>query len=315
MADKDTKEEATTPEPEYNAAEALKALEAEETEESKAVTADEDKTEDKTEDTEEEEESERDDNDGGEDLPSLSDTLLKAIGDNAEAKEAWERHWKGVQKRDKQLAEREEALKANEDGYKTFQNVEAVLYGSTLEQAEKALEAIAESVRRHHGKKDEPESKDDGTFEYDGKTFYSQTELDLYQEIQELKAKSATVEDPEIEEIKAERRQAKEQAALDSWVNSNHKSLIAKVAAKTGGWGVTKEQIAAVAKTDKKALDSDPVKALKREYPDEYAKFVASGARKFEIKDMIDNSEAKGFKIPENPEDYTAAHALMEIGG
>jgi hypothetical protein len=326
LAEKE-KEEATTPEPEYSAADALKEAlaatptESEETEESKAVTADEDETEDTTEDTDEEEESEPADNGEDEDLDDLA-TKLALDPDVADklpepVRKRYEQQVKGIVKR-------EQRLKANEEGYQTFQNVENALYNTSREQAAKVLAEIEKSLDKHYKVEkpaERPEEKDDGTFLYDGKTFYSQTEVELYQRLQTAEARlnefmdksQGFPVDPELEEIKAERKAAKEEAELNKWVDANHKSLIAKVAAKTGGWGVTKEDIAKAAKVDRKALLADPVAVLKSRNPDGWADFIAGKAKKFEIHEMIDNSQAKGFKVPENPEDYGAVHAYMEV--
>lgn len=326
MAEKDTKEEATTPEPEFGAAEALKALESEETEESKGVTADEDKTEDKTEDDDKEEDSQELDNEDDEDNDLDLESKLKldpAIADKlpAEVVERFGQQVKGLAKKEKQFAEREEALQADEKGFQTYQGLSRELFESGPEKAQAVLEHLTKVVHEHHKleakeSKEEPTTDDTGVIHYDGKEFYSQTDLETYQELQATKAELAALrehKDPELEEIKAERKAEKEQKALNSWVDSNSKSLIAKIAVKTGGWGITKEQIAEVAKTDRAALEADPVKVMKRHFPDEWGEFRATGSRKFEVKDMIDNSQAKGMKIPDNPDEYGAAHALMEL--
>jgi hypothetical protein len=324
----DKKEEATTPEPEYSAADALKeGLEAEppdteESDDSKVVTADEDKTEDKTEETEDEEDPKKLDNEDDEDndLPELDDTIRKALGDNAEALAVWDRQWKGVQKRERRLSEREESLRSDEKGFQTYQGVSFALFQKDPETAQKCLADLTKAVNDHwkiaaKEEKEEPVTDEaTGTIQYDGKTFYSQTELELYQEIQELKAKKEPAPDPFIEELRQRDEQAKTEKALASWVDSNSQSIIAKVAAKTGGWGVTKEQIGQAAKANKEALEKDPVAALKAQFPDAWGDYRAGSKPKKEVRDMVDSSQAKGFKIPDNPDEYTAAHALMEVG-
>jgi hypothetical protein len=332
---KTPQEEATTPEPEFNAAAALQALESEESEESKAGTADEDKTEDKAED-DDKEEGQKDGDNAEPDDEDLDDLTAKLALDAAVAdklpddvKTRYEQQVKGLAKRENQLSDREEALQVDEKGWQTYKGLETALFNATPQDAERALSELSKIVREHHkieaktemkAEVKQAEEKDDGTILYDGLTFYSQTELKLYQDLQSANAKIDALEkgnqDPEIEEIKAERRANKEQAALNAWVDDNHKSIIGKVAAKAGGWGVTKEMVAEAAKADKAALEKDPVAVLKRLNPDAYAEWYAGLKNpKKPLKDMIDNSQAKGFTVPENPDEYSAVHALQEVGG
>jgi hypothetical protein len=311
-------EEATTP---YTAADALQevsTLETEETEESPVVIADEDQPEDETETEEEteeestEEDSQDADNDDEEDddLDDLSTKLAldKTVADALpeDARKRYEQQVKGLAKKDKQIQSELEVLNI-------AKGLENALFHQDAETAKKALQSLTETVLKHHqveakAEVQEPTETDTG-WEYDGRTFYSERELELYQQIQELKAQK---EDPEIEEIKAERRAQKEAKAIDSWVDSNSQKIIAKVAAKAGGWGVTKEQIAEVARMDKQALESDPVMAMKRAFPDAYADHRA-GAKPKPVKEMITGSQSKGYSIPEDPDEYNAAYALMEI--
>lgn len=310
------KEEATTP---YTAADALQevsTLETEETEESPAVTADEDQPDDEPESEEEteeesaEEDSQDIDNDDEEDddLDDLASHLAldPTVADKLpeEAKKRYEQQVKGLAKKDRQL-------KSELDVLNIAKGLENALFHQDAETARKALQSLQDTVLKHHNVQEQAEVQEatetDTGWEYDGKTFYSERELELYKELQSLKAG-----DPEIEEIKAERRAQKEAKAIESWVDTNSQKIIAKVAAKAGGWGVTKEQIAQVAKTDKQALESDPVMAMKRAFPDAYADHRA-GAKPKPIKDMITGSQSKGFSIPESPDEYSAAHALMEI--
>jgi hypothetical protein len=306
-------EEATTP---YTAADALQevsTLETEETEESPVVIADEDQPEDETETEEEteEESTEEDSQDADNDDEEDDDLVHKLALDNADElpesiRQRYEQQVKGLAKKDKQL-------KSELDVLNIAKGLENALFHQDAETAQKALQSLTETVLKHHqveakAEVQEPTETDTG-WEYDGRTFYSERELELYQQIQELKAQK---EDPEIEEIKAERRAQKEAKAIDSWVDSNSQKIIAKVAAKAGGWGVTKEQIAEVARMDKQALESDPVMAMKRAFPDAYADHRA-GAKPKPVKEMITGSQSKGYSIPEDPDEYNAAYALMEI--
>lgn len=284
------------------------AAESEEKTEEADATADEGAEETKEDDPEEEVIGDDDD----EELPELSKPILDAIGDNAEAKAAWDRHWKGVKKREKQFQEREAALATDEKGFQAYQS-----YGAAFADPEKAPAAfkhLKESLEKAYGYSldtTEPIPAEDGTFQYDGKTFYSEGEVLLYQELQSLKnQKSETKEDPELEEIKAEVRARKESDAQKAWVKTHASSLIAKVSAKTGGWGITEEQILQVRKAEPDLLDKSPVEAMKRNFPDAYADWKA-GQSKPKVKDMIDGGDAKGFTIPDDPLEFTAKHALM----
>lgn len=315
MADELKQEEATTPEPEYNAASALADLESEDTEETPAVTADEDETEEETEESDVQEDQPDDDNDDEEDDDLTAKLALdESIADKLpeDARKRYEQQVKGLAKKEKQLLERAEAIATDEKGYQVYQSYADAF--SDPQRAWDAYKALGDNLTKLHG---EPQTQpvvvetDNGYYTYDGKTFASEMEIELYKEVQSLKTGNV---DPEIEEIKAERKARKETEALNAWVDGVQPRITAKVAAKTGGWGVTKEQIAQVAKLDKQLLDSDPVTAMKRYFPDEYADFKSSSLRpKKPVKDMIDSTSVKGFKIPDNPDDYNAAHALMEL--
>lgn len=308
MAEHEPQEEATTPEPEYSAADALKSLESDETEEVPEVTADEDSTEDDSETDETEEDPEVPDNEDDED--EELDLVQQLRLENAdqlpeEVVKRFDQQVKGLAKKDRQIAENLETLEV-------AKGVERALFQGTPEQAEQALQALADAVRKHHGHEEKVEPVEtDGTWEYDGKTFYSEREVELYQKNQELERKLEQ-KDPEIEEIKAERRMRKEQETLQNWADQNSQRIIAKVAAKANGWGVTKDQIIEAVRLDKAGMEADPVMAMKRAFPDAYADHRA-GRPKPPVKDMITGTQAKGFSIPDNPDEYTAAHALMEV--
>lgn len=312
------KEEATTPVPEYNAEQALKealeadTLESEETDISEAVTADEDQAEE-TESNDEEEDPTppTTEEDEDTDLPQLDEIILKALGDNTEAKQAWERQWKGVEKRERKLAEREEAIQTDEKGYQVYQSYAEAF--SDPERWQAAYEALGKSLGQAHNQTPAQEAKEvDNGWEYDGKLWASETEIELYKEVQALKA-AKPQEDPFIAQLKAEREAEKEERAISQWVDSNQPRITSKVAAKTGGWGVTKEMVAEVAKTNREGLEKDPVAAMQKAFPIEWGDFRASTAKP-KVRDMLSNTEAKGFTVPENPDEYSAAHALMELG-
>jgi hypothetical protein len=313
----DPNEQPTTVET-YSAEEALAEIsrDSEESEETPAATADEGDTEETTESNDETEASELPDNEEEEDeatLPDLDTVILEAIGDNPDAVKRWNEQWKGLQKKETQLAEREQVISKDEDGYSVYQTYSEAF--ADPNKYEEALAFLTEQVRQMHGAKavqeDEVVENENQTFTYDGQIFYSEREIELYKEIRDLK--NSKREDPELEEIKAEVRARKAETALNKWVDQNLNSVAAKVKAKTAGWEVSRDMLAQVAKADGELLKTDPVQAFKRNFPDAYADFRAGSKPKPKVRDLVDNSSAKGYNVPDDPREYSAKHALMEI--
>jgi hypothetical protein len=306
-------EEATTPESTFSAKDALASIESEETEAKTEVTADEDSSEETTEESVSDEVPEDADNDDPDEEEDLDDLETRLALDNADdlpepVRKRYEQQVKGLAKKQRQLNQ-------DSDTLAVAKSLENLIFNSDPETALKVLADIKDKALKAYNYSETEEVKpaepaDDGLYHYDGKTFYSEGEVALYQELQAIKSQK----DSELEQMKAEWTQRKQAEADGAWVDSNSQRIIAKIAAKTGGWGVTKEQIAAAYKADRTALDADPVKALKREFPDEFADWK-SGANKpkKQPRDMVEGSQAKGYEIPDNPSDYSAKHALMEL--
>lgn len=311
MADTNQATEPTTAEL-FEAAAKDEGITAEpvETEESEAVTADEDTTEEETETTEESEDAEVIENDDDDvAVPSLNEKIVEALGDNAEALDLWSNHWKGVEKRERKLAEREEILTKDEKGWQVYSTYAEAFASDDPKVVKDAYEFLGKQLFPEAKAEPEPVASEDGTITYDGQTFYSEREVDLYKRIQSLESQK----DPEIEAIKADHRKRQESDARKEWLDSNSQSIIARVQKTTGGWGVTKDQISKVLETNRDGLTRDPVATLKSAYPDAYADWKAARAKKTDIPDMIQGGDAKGMKLPENKADWSFEHHLAAI--
>lgn len=237
--------------------------------------------------------------------PSLDQIVRDAIGENPEAIEAWENHWKGVEKREAKLGEREETLKSDEKGYEVYRSYAEAFASEDPDTVRKAYEFLGKQLFGEGDKaktESEPTENEDGTIQYDGQTFSSEGEVFLYKQLQELRSQK----DPDIEALKEDRRIRQEAEARAKWLDGKSQSIIARVQKTTGGWGVTKDQISKVLESDRAGLESDPVLAMKRAFPDEYADWREKRAKaKPDIPDMAQGSDAKGLKLPEDKSEWT----------
>jgi hypothetical protein len=286
--------------------------ETEETEETEAATADEGTAEEETEEEEESEAESEDDNDEEEDYLALDQSVAEKLPEDARRR--YEQQVKGVQKRERQLGEREAKLQSDEKGYTVYQSYANAF--SDPEHARAAYEQLGEALSKMHSWNgtDTPTviEGEDGTYTYQGVQYLSETEVRLAKEIEALKAQR----DPEIEEIKAEVRARKEAEAQKSWVDSNSQSIIAKVQGKTGGWGVTKDQIATAYRQNPEGMRKDPVQVLKSMNPDAYADWKSGTKAKKDVPDMITGSDSIGMGLPKDRSEWTfEQHAAYVLNG
>jgi hypothetical protein len=291
----------------YSAADAAKELETEteestdqtettaETEESTTtdVTADEDATD-------EEDDTETDEEDLPE-LPELDSKLKEALGDNAEALELWERQWKGI-------AKRERRLKDSEDRVQTFAAYEQGL--TNKETAPGFLNHLISVVEQQTGLTKEQllglTATDNGQPQWEQEGYYSEKELELARKQQALEAKLSSLESAE-----AKREQEKEEKL---WLDRQTPKIAKTIEGQYDGFKVTPGMV-------KKAIDAlpqfkdEPARAVEMFFARELVKHASekTAGRHKKLPEMLDTSSAKGFEVPSNLEEYSAAHAALEV--
>ncbi len=314
MADINEATEPTTAELFEQAAQEQGAVDAEEVETTETEEADEDQSKEVETETEESEDQEVTENDDDEvAVPSLNEKIIEALGDNAEALSLWENHWKGVDKRERKLAEREELLTKDEKGWQVYETYANAFASEDPKVVRDAYEFLGRELFKETKAEPVAETLEDGTITYDGETFYSEREVDLYKRLQHLESQK----DPEIEAIKADHRKRQESDARKEWLDANSQSIIARVQKTTGGWGITKDQISKVLESNRAGLEKDPVATLKSAYPDAYGDWRATRAKKPDVTDMIRGSDAKGMKLPEDKSEWSFEQhaAYLAAGG
>jgi hypothetical protein len=288
----------------YSAADAANDIEEGQSEPAK----EDDKTTENTEDSvipplpADEEAKEEEDSD---DLPKLDTQAREAIGDNPEALEAWDRAWKGVTKR-------EAKVKESEDRLAGFGNVEQALMDPStapavlLEIAQASAKATGLTLEQLLGSDNSSTQTGDFAFDTD-KKLYERAVADAEAKVME----KLGIDPKDLQGLVSERKQAAEAQRLDDWASKATGPISAK-AAKEAGWsGITKQMVLEAAKENPKLISENPLLALKRTFPDEYAASQRTESKK--LPEMPDGSSAKGYTIPTNPLEYTAAHAAMEV--
>lgn len=295
----------------FNAAYEADTDQPDETEESDAETAEGGESEDETEeegeveaesseDTEEEEEGQE------ENFLALDSSVAAKLPEDV--RKRYEQQVKGIQKRERQLNEREANVQADEKGFESFKSWETAL--ANPEIAKDAYQELGQKLSETFGWDSQPEANEEGEYVYNGVAYLSETEVRLAKEIEALKKQR----DPDMEEIKAEFARRKEAEAKEAWVKSNSQAIIAKVQGKTGGWGVTKDQIAQAYEANPEGMKSKPVDTLKALNPDSYAEWYATKKAKRAVPEMIDGTDAKGLDLPKNKADWTFEDHAAALG-
>ena len=287
-----------------------------EPEETPEATADEGNTEEEPEQEEESEAESEDDNDEEEDYLALDQSVAEKLPEDARRR--YEQQVKGVKKRERQLKERESQLQHDEKGFNAYQSYAAAL--SDPEQAKDALRYLTEATYKAHGWTGETDTPtvtegEDGTYSYNGVAYLSDTEVLLAKKVDELEKRLGQVP-PEFQEIVEQHRQAKEEKSRKDWVESNSQKIIATVQGKTGGWGVTKDQIAQAYKANPEGMQKDPLQTLKSRHPDEYADWKATKKAKTDVPDLITGSDSIGMGLPKDRSEWTFdQHAAYVLNG
>lgn len=257
----------------------------------------------------EEAKGDEDEDESDDDLPQLDAKAKEAIGDNPAALEAWERAWKGVKKREDKLA-------ASEQHYSGLVGVEQAL--SDPAHAKATLRAIIDATAKHLGKTAEELLGADNSSTSTGEFEYA-SDAKLYQKaVTDAKAQAKAeimdalgIDPKDLQGLVKERNSARQAEAMDKWADTAL-PVITNKAAKEVGWnGVTKQMILEAAKDYPALIKSDPLKALKKTFPDEYAASRQKVSKK--LPDMLDSSNSVGHTNPVDPLDYTAAHAMRDI--
>lgn len=280
-----------------------------ETVEDSDETADEGDTED-----EPEEEPEGDDED---DLPlserlTLDDKVREA---DPEAGKRWDQQVKGLEKIEKRL-------KADESSFNAWMGVDMALSHS-VEAARAQLQHLATVTARvlkttpeellgvaTKQTEEKGEGKSKYGFEFDSEdAIYEKAKEDAKNEL-----KTELGLDAALLKKLAEREAAAEQEKADKeWLDTKGKAVIARIEKKEG-W---KPDPALVLKAKREYPDifkTDPFLALKKTDPDAYFASRSKTTKKTPP-DVVESATSRGITLPDNPLDYSAAHALAEING
>lgn len=307
MPETETNTEATTPTVEYTAQDALKDIQepAEEPEVTKEPEVEEESA--TTDEVPDEPETE-------EDLPlrerlKLDDNVLEALPE--EARTRWDQQVAGLEKIDNKLTE----LAAHTVRLTNWE--EALSNPDTAQDALLQLEANLKEkgidMRSVFGKPTETtDNAPEFELESDQKLHASAVATAVKQAKTELLA-SLGYNPSDVKALLDERAQAQRDTEFQSYVNGLTPRVAAR-AIKTEGWTVTKEMVATAAKESPDLIKTDPIKALKKAFPDEYANHKASKATEKEVPTMVDGGTTRGIEIPTDPMQYTARHALQEVG-
>lgn len=305
-----------------NSAEAPKAKESEDDKEKDSATADEG-TEDDSKLADEPLTPLEDEDDPDEEKAwELDPKIKEAIGDNAEALAAWERQTKGLAKKEKQLAEKAEALETNSQGYEVYTQYVKGFQGDSV-TAGKYLMHLNETVAAQHGTTVEAllgltTAEGGEQWDSDGEKRLDARNKRLETEIQELRTLISGRQDSKLDlpqedrealnELKAERERRSNEARKGSWLNDNAQRVIAKVA-KAENWGVTKEMVAEAFDKNPRLLASDPAEAMIQAFPRKYAEAKASPKKKSEMPDLNRGGQ-NGQRENANPLEWGAADEL-----
>lgn len=251
-------------------------------------------------------------------LPKLDQVIKDAIGDNAEATEAWNKHWKGIQKKERQLAQREESLTYDEQGYTVYRHY--VDQFSSVETSKKAIKQLATALAKQFDVSVDEfigEGMTGNQWESDGERLLAQQVEALKEELRKTK-ESALPDDVKqlVEEHKQSKLKNSQEAAKTAWLQKNSKTVISKVGKATSGWEVTQEMVQTALENDAKSLVKDPVLTLKRLFPDEYADFRAgvkpTNKKATNMPDLTRGGD-KGYRTSNSFQDYSADDAWAEI--
>jgi hypothetical protein len=290
----------------YSAADAAKDLETEESTDQEETTAEaeEPTTTDVTADEDDTDEVEEPAEDEEPDLPELDSKIVDALGDNTEAVELWKRQWKGIEKRERRLAEQQQAVSG------------LVKYAQGLSDpstASQTLQEIIDSVAEGHGLTREQIlglaslEPDNGQTEWERAGFHSDREYELHKELQALKADLTPLKTAEAER----RREAEDRA----YVQSQTTRVAKQIAGQYDGFEVTASMLKTAVQNLPQFRD-EPAKAVRMWYADELVKHAQgkTASRHKKLPEMLDTSSAKGFDIPDNLDEYSAEHAAREVG-
>lgn len=283
----------------YSAADALRDIEEETATEEAEPEKEEATPEPEPEPDATADEGEPEEGDGEDALPQLDAKIREAIGDNAEALEAWKRQWKGVEKR-------ENRLKAEEERLDVFSRYEQALVNP--DTAEAALRHLVQSVAEATGIKLTISASDNAAEgeDWEKAGYYSQKEYELAKELEAQKAK--------LNSIESERAQERQEREERGWLNNMTPKVAKQIAAEYDGFEVTNAMLKE-AVTNLPQFKSEPAKAVKMYYADDLIKHTAGkvAARHKKLPELPDTSSSKGFEVPTNPEHYNAVHAYAEI--
>lgn len=246
---------------------------------------------DETDEADDEEEEE-------DEIPELDSKIREALGDNADAIALWERQWKGIVKREKRLAK-------DEVGFQTFQAYERAF--SDPDTAKQAFDSLGEALSKQYGW-DSPTSPQEEASDKDWEAagFYSEKEYELHQKQQKLDERLAKFEE-------AERRRTEERQ-LQGWVNATAQKVAKQVAGRYDGFEVTPAMLKEAVENLPQLRDK-PVEAVTKWFAQElYAHGQGKASRSKRMPEMPTSAKAKGFDIPDNPEDITIDHAFLAAG-
>lgn len=266
------------------------------------------------------------------DLPKLDAKALEAIGDNPKAKEAWERAWKGVTKREKQLTGKEEALKAlgidpdtDQAEVKEFKFLRDGL-SNPATAAKTALGIIKfltdSGITFPEGT---PGTTQAPALEFSEEGYAKGGDKAVLEAaVAQAKAQAKKEIMDELgfnpEEVKALLSNQKQQTAeaiktkeVDDYVSGVTPRIAAK-AEKTLGWsGVDKAMVGQAYRTFPELTKTDPMTALKQTFPDKWAEVFSKSASRGNQKVVVDGREGGGIEIPKDPMAYNIHHAYAQI--
>lgn len=226
---------------------------------------------------------------------------------------------KRFNERVKGIAKVEKRLKADESGLNNWLTVDAAL--SDRETAPKAAQELLKIVTKNTGLTAQEllgiqATTQDGNSE--SKYGFEFASEDAIYEKALADAEAAMVKkfglDPDlISELKTEREQKKQEKADKEWFDSKGTTVIAKVE-KQKGWKVTEDMVLTARRKNPDLFKQDAFSALKREFTDEYIQSQVKSTKKTPP-DIVESATSKGIHIPDDPLEYSAAHALLEEAG
>jgi hypothetical protein len=315
-----TEPQATTPETEYSAADAVAELAADPGDEQQEdkPSPEEPKSDDPTADevdSEDEGDDEEDEEEDSSHLPDLDNEIAKL---SPELKKRWEQQWKGVVKRESRLQEAEKRFEALASYEQAF---------ADRATAAEAVRSLAEQLAKIHGQDvaeylggpeaaqqtysegDEPWVREG--FQYEGEwKAYRRAKEEAKREL----ADTYGLDQELIRDLKEERERAKSAREMDAYLDKNTSKVVNTLRVQEDGWPVTRDMVAEAVK-NLPQFKEKPADAVRMWFAKDLAKHARAKAAAAYKKtpEMFDSATSRGMDLPTDPMEYRAIHAMAEL--